>query len=405
MNEAQPPRVLLVVSGSIAAQKVPQLVCDLQNRSVRLRCILTAQGASFLNEKELAGLLPHAVFTDPWTPAKEKDIEHIALARQCDLVLVAPASANMLAKMTYGLADNLASTVLLATRAPMMVAPAMNTAMWENPATQHNIALLRQRGISIIGPAVGELACGEFGLGRMSDVNVIVENVMTRLQQSTRLKGLKALVTSGPTQEPIDPVRYISNRSSGKQGHAIAAALAQAGAEVTLISGPVHLPDPHGVRVIKVETAQEMFDACQAHLPADIAVCAAAVADWRPLTAAGEKIKKKPGEAPPALQFTENPDILAAIAQGPRRPRLVIGFAAETNDVADNAQRKLQKKGCDWLVANSVAGGDVFGKDNNTVTVYKSDGSAADKLPPQSKEAVAHDLVRMMVNHFTEAKL
>ena len=316
---------------------------------------------------------------------------HIRLSREADLVVVAPASADILAKMARGLADDLASTALLATDKPVLVAPAMNVRMWQHAATQANLTALLERGVRIIGPDEGDMACGEFGPGRLAEPDEIAAAISTYFGDSSPLAGRRALVTSGPTYEPIDPVRYIANRSSGRQGHAIAAALARHGAATTLVSGPTNLPDPAGVNVIHIETAQQMLDACQAALPADVAVCAAAVADWRVTTEATEKVKKTKGKLP-TLAMTENPDVLATLsAAGNARPQLVIGFAAETENIVANAQAKRTSKGCDWLLANDVSPeSGTFGGADNTIHLVSADG--VEDWPRMSKEDVADRL-------------
>jgi phosphopantothenoylcysteine decarboxylase/phosphopantothenate--cysteine ligase len=339
-----------------------------------------------------AALSEAPAHTDLFSADDEGRMGHIRLARETDVVVVAPATANILAKMAAGIADDLASTLLLATDRPILVAPAMNVVMWRHPATQHNLTTLKDRGVALVGPGAGDLACGESGAGRMAEPAEIVTAVATLLGGGRALAGRRALVTSGPTHEPVDPVRYLANRSSGKQGHAIAAALAAAGADTVLISGPTHLPDPPGVEVVWVETAAEMLAAVARTLPADIAVCAAAVADWRIADPSEEKITKDAGETP-SLRLVENPDILGHIARHPKhRPTLVIGFAAETTDVVDRAVAKRQRKGCDWIVANDVSPvSGTFGGDHNTVTLVTGDG--IDAWPPLSKTEVARRLL------------
>ena len=351
-------RVLLIVSGSVAAYKALELVRLLRRGGHAVTCVLTAGGAQFVTPLSLQALSEARVYTDLWSLTDESEMGHIQLSRAADLVVVAPASADILACMAAGRADDLATTLLLATDTSVLAAPAMNVRMWLHPATVANVALLRQRGVRFVGPDEGAMACHEFGPGRLAEPAAILAAIEAMLAppQPGPLAGRHALVTSGPTHEPIDPVRYIANRSSGRQGHAIAAALAALGARVTLVSGPVSQPDPPGVMVQRVETAVEMLGACQAALPADIAVCAAAVADWRVSNAAGQKLKKQPGAAAPALALTPNPDILATLAAaGPQRPRLVVGFAAETQDVVAQAAAKRVRKGCDWIVANDVS--------------------------------------------------
>ncbi len=349
-------RVLLIVSGGIAAYKALELVRLLRRDGTAVTAVLTEGGAQFVTPLSLQALTEEKVYSSLWSLTDESEMGHIQLSRAADLLVVAPASANMLAKMATGQADDLASTVLLATDKPVLVAPAMNVRMWTHPATQANMAPLRARGVQAVGPEEGAMACNEHGFGRLAEPPAILAAIQALLRPAARpLAGRHALVTSGPTHEPIDPVRYLANRSSGRQGHAIAAALAGLGARVTLVSGPVALADPPGVAVRRVETAEQMLAACTAALPADVAVCAAAVADWRVAEASDAKLKKAPGAPPPALALVPNPDILATLAAaGPARPRLVVGFAAETDDMLDHAQAKRARKGCDWIVANDV---------------------------------------------------
>ncbi len=373
-------RILLVVSGSVAAFKALAFVRLARAAGAEVRAVLTEGGARFVTRESLAALTGQAVHQDLW--AVEESIGHIQLARWAEVVVVAPASANMLARMAHGLTTDLASTVLLATRAPVMVAPAMNPAMWEHPATVANAALLRARGVVFVGPADGPMAEPESGPGRLVEPDVLLAAVLG----SRPLAGRHALVTSGPTHEPIDPVRYIANRSSGKQGHAIAAALVALGARVTLVSGPVAVADPAGAQVVRVESAREMLAATEAALPADVVVCAAAVADWRPEVAGAQKLKKQAGAAPPAIAMALNPDVLATISAHARRPRLVVGFAAETEHVVRHAQEKLARKGCDWIVANDVSG-DVMGGAENTVHIVTREG--VEDWPRMAKQDVA----------------
>jgi phosphopantothenoylcysteine decarboxylase/phosphopantothenate--cysteine ligase len=388
-------RVLLIIGGGIAAYKSLDLIRRLKERSARVRCILTAAARQFVTPLAAGALSGERVFTDLFDVTTEFDVGHIRMAREADLIIVAPATADLMAKMAGGHADDLASAVLLATGAPVLIAPAMNPQMWGNPATQRNLARLTEDGVLVVGPNSGEMAeRNEAGIGRMAEVPEIVAAAEPYLNRAAHasLRGKRVLVTSGPTHEPIDPVRYIANRSSGKQGHAIAAAAAAAGADVTLVSGPVNVPDPVGVSVIRVETARQMLDAVTKALPVDVAVFAAAVADWRVAEAHGSKIKKQGGTAP-ALGLIENPDILATIAHRKSgRPPLVIGFAAETDDLIAHAREKLARKGCDWIVANDVsAETGVMGGDRNTVHIVTSDG--VESWPPQSKEKVAQALV------------
>lgn len=371
-------RILLIISGGIAAYKSLDLIRRLRDRGSAVRCILTKGGAQFVTPLAVAALSEDKVYQDLFSLTDEAEMGHIRLSREADLVLVAPATADLMARMAAGMADDLAATALLATDKPVLMAPAMNTFMWAHAATQANLRTLMARGIRMIGPNSGDLACGETGAGRMAEVPEIiaaVEDHFAKAAAPKPLAGRRALVTSGPTHEPIDPVRYIANRSSGKQGHAIAQALADLGADVTLVSGPVALADPKGVRVVKVETARDMLNACLAALPAEIAVCAAAVADWR-VDAAEQKIKKTTGGAAPTLTFTENPDILATLsAAGPNRPSLVVGFAAETENLREHASAKRARKGCDWIVANDVSPATgTFGGDRNTFHLITADG-------------------------------
>ncbi|MBK1661141.1 bifunctional phosphopantothenoylcysteine decarboxylase/phosphopantothenate--cysteine ligase CoaBC [Paracraurococcus ruber] len=391
----QERKVLLVVSGSIAAYKALDLVRLLRRAGATVTAILTAGGARFVTKEALAGITGQRVHDDLW--AAEAEIGHIRLARWPDLVVVAPASADMLARMAQGRADDLAATVLLATRAPVLVAPAMNPAMWEHPATHANLALLQARGVRVVGPGTGAMAEPESGPGRLSEPPEILVAIEAILAPGTRpLAGRHALVTSGPTHEPIDPVRYIANRSSGKQGHAIAAALAALGARVTLVSGPVTVPDPPGVMVVRVESAREMLAACEAALPADIAVMAAAVADWRVAREATQKLKKEPGAGAPTLEMALNPDILATLSRHAQRPGLVVGFAAETEKVVQHATEKRLRKGCDWIVANDVSGG-VMGGERNTVHLVTAEG--VEDWPELPKAEVAERLSRRIAEH------
>lgn len=391
-------RVLLVISGGIAAYKSLELIRRLRERGVEVRAVLTEGATHLVTPLAVAALSENRVATNMWELTPEGEIGHIRLARDPDLVVVAPATANLLAKMAHGIADDLASTLLLATDRPVLVAPAMNVVMWEKEVTQANMAALRARGVHQVGPGVGAMACKESGAGRMAEVGEILAAIEAILVPARPLAGVRALVTSGPTLEPIDPVRFIGNRSSGKQGHAVAAALAEAGAEVTLVTGPVALPDPPGVRTVHVETAREMLAACEAALPADVAVCAAAVADWRPAEAAAHK-RKKDGRPAPAVTLVENPDILATLSRsGERRPRLVVGFAAETEDLEGNARAKLRRKGCDWVVANDVSpGSQTFGGNRNTVLLATAEG--LEQWPTMDKVEVARRLAQRIAAH------
>lgn len=386
-------RILLIVAGGIAAYKSLDLIRRLQDDGATVRCLLTSAGQRFVTPLSLAALSGQPVSEDLFAPGDDFGMAHIRLSRSTDVVLVAPATADLLAKMALGLADDLASTTLLAADKPVLVAPAMNAMMWAHPATRYNMALLQQRGVRVVGPAAGDLACGEVGDGRMAEVPDIVLALRT-LFTAGPLAGRRALVTSGPTFEPIDPVRFIGNRSSGKQGHAIAAALAGLGATVHLVSGPVALPDPAGITVTKVETAGEMLAACQAALPVDLAVCAAAVADWRVAQPAPGKLKKGAG-GPPQLALVTNPDILASLARSPLRPALLVGFAAETERVVERAQAKLAVKGCDLIIANdvSVAAG-TFGADDTQVWLVSPNG--VEPWPRLSKADMAARLAGLL---------
>lgn len=389
-------KVLLVIGGGIAAYKSLDLIRRLQDSGARVRCILTKGAQQFVTPLAAAALSGQRVHTDLFDRNDEAEIGHIGLARDADIVVIAPATANLLAKMAGGIADDLASTVLLATDRPVLAAPAMNPKMWQNPATRRNLATLKRDGISFVGPNDGALAEAETGTGRMSEPLEIVAAVEAVLSKKSGEQGLLAgrriIITSGPTVEPIDPVRYIVNRSSGKQGHAIARAAAAAGAEVVLVSGPVRLADPEGVETIHVESAREMLAAVESMLPADIAVFAAAVADWRSAASVEQKIKKDGGKIPP-LELVENPDILATVAGSPdKRPPLVVGFAAETEHVLDHARAKLARKGCDLIVANDVSHGTgVMGGDSNRVHLVSAEGVVS--WPTLSKEEVGERLI------------
>jgi phosphopantothenoylcysteine decarboxylase / phosphopantothenate---cysteine ligase len=391
-------RILLVISGGIAAYKSLDLIRRLKERGAGVRVVMTEAAQRFVTPLAASALSHERVYTDLWSLTDESEMGHLRLAQEADLVVVAPASADLLAKMTAGLADDLASTALLATDRPILVAPAMNHRMWANAATRGNIDILEARGVKRVGPNSGELAEGETGWGRMAEPVEIADAAAAILSAGIGiLAGRRALVTSGPTQEPIDPVRYISNRSSGKQGHAIAAALARLGAETVLVSGPVQEPDPAGARVLRVMTAEEMLAACEASLPADVAVCAAAVADWRVATQANQKLKKGSG-GPPLLQLAENPDILATLSRHRTRPGLVIGFAAETERVVEHAQAKRIKKGCDWILANDVSPATgTFGGSSNTVHLVT--GSGVEDWPTLAKSEVADRLAHRIAEH------
>jgi phosphopantothenoylcysteine decarboxylase/phosphopantothenate--cysteine ligase len=380
-------KILLIVSGSVAAYKALELIRLLRKEGAEVWPILTAGGARFVTKEALAGIAGARVHDDLW--AAEAEIGHIRLARWPDLIVLAPASANLLARAAWGTADDLATTVLLATRAPVLAAPAMNPAMWAHPATVANVAALAARGVGFVGPEEGPMAEPESGIGRLAEPPAILAAIAQALAAGP-LAGKHVIVTSGPTQEPIDPVRYIANRSSGRQGHAIAAALAALGARVTLVSGPVAITDPPGVTIRRVATAREMQAAVEAALPAEAAICAAAVADFRPEAAPDQKIKKEPGAPPPAIRLTLNPDILAGLAAHPTaRPRLVVGFAAETEKLIEHAAAKRARKGCDWIVANDVSG-DVMGGAENAVHLVTAAG--VESWPRLAKEEVARRL-------------
>ncbi len=370
-------RVLLIIGGGIAAYKSLDLIRRLKERKVHVRVILTKAAQHFVTPLSASAIVGERIFTDLFDQESEFDVGHIRLARETDLVLVAPATADLIAKMAHGLADDLASAVLLATRTKILLAPAMNPQMWAAKSTQRNLATLVADGVTTVGPNEGEMAeANERGFGRMAEPLEIAAAAEKLLKPHGPLSRKRVLITSGPTHEPIDPVRYIANRSSGKQGHAIAAAAAAAGADVTLISGPVNVPDPSGVSVIHVESAREMLAAAEKALPADVAIFAAAVADWRVANAGAQKIKKAPGARTPELSLTENPDILSTIAHRAKgRPKLVIGFAAETQNVAANAKAKLASKGCDWILANDVSPQTgIMGGDRNTIALVTKDG-------------------------------
>ena len=419
MSALRGKTVLLVIGGGIAAYKGLETIRAMMRRGARVVPVLTRGAEAFVTPLSAAALAGETAHTELLDLTAEARMGHIELSRSADLVVVAPASANLMARMAQGLADDLATTLLLATDTRALLAPAMNVRMWLHPATRRNQALLEGDGLRFVGPDVGDMACGEHGPGRMAEPEAIADAAEAMLREGSQkialgeeetmprdLAGCHALVTSGPTHEPIDPVRYIANRSSGRQGHAIAAALAGRGADVTLVSGPVAIPDPAGVRVVRVETAEEMLEAAQAALPADIAVFTAAVADWRAADVAGDKIKKSGAGHPPPLALVRNPDILATIAAGPDRPALVIGFAAETNDLLANARAKLDAKGADWIVANDVSmasgvAGGVMGGARNAVCLLSRDGSgvAVERWPEMGKDEVASRLAERIAVH------
>ena len=398
-------RILLIVAGGIAAFKSLELIRRLRERGAAVRCVLTDAGSRFVTPLSLQALSEDRVFSDMFSLTDESEMGHIELSREADLLVVAPATANLLARMAAGMADDLAATVLLATDKPVLAAPAMNVRMWTHAATVANVETLKKRGVTFVGPNDGAMACNEYGPGRMSEpeeIVVAIEAMLTaeRPPLEKPLAGKRAVVTSGPTREAIDPVRYISNHSSGKQGHAIAAALARLGADVTLVSGPVALADPTGLRTVHVDSADQMLAACLAAGTIDIAVCAAAVADWKAARPAVAKIKKRAGAPPPALELAPNPDILATLSKpGPKRPALVVGFAAETEDLVANAIDKRKRKGCDWIVANDVsAATGTFGGDRNTVHLISASG--VEDWPTLAKGDVAMRLAGRIALHF-----
>ncbi|MBR0559618.1 bifunctional phosphopantothenoylcysteine decarboxylase/phosphopantothenate--cysteine ligase CoaBC [Neokomagataea anthophila] len=388
-------RVLLIVGGGIAAYKALDVIRLLRAEGVSVRPVMTSSAKEFVTPLSLEALAGERVHDVLFAPTQESEIGHIRLARDADVVLVCPASANLMARMAHGLADDLATTLLLATTVPIVVAPAMNVRMWEHAATQANIAQLIERGVQFVGPDNGSMACGEVGMGRLSAPEAICRAVLAVMKRDNALQGKRVLVTAGPTREPLDPVRFLSNHSSGKQGYAIAEALVARGADVVLVSGPVSLPAPRGVTRISVETADEMLSACTHNLSVDAAICTAAVSDWRAKAAADQKIKKT--GAPPVLELSENPDILASICRHEQRPALVVGFAAETETVLQHATAKRLRKGCDWLVANDVSTG-VFGADHNRVTLLTARGAA--EWPQMSKRAVGERLAEEIVQFF-----
>ncbi len=396
-------RILLVITGGIAAYKSLDLIRRLRERGAGVRPVMTEASKHFISTLAVGALAADRVFDDLFSREDEQDVGHIRLAREADLVLIAPASADFIGKMALGIANDLASTILLAASCPVLIAPAMNPSMWRHPAVRRNVETVRRDGVRLIGPMRGEMAeSGEAGLGRMAEPLEIAAAAEALLDDGPKpLTGRRAIVTSGPTHEPIDPVRYIANRSSGKQGHAIAAALARLGADVTLISGPVAISDPGNVTTIQVESAREMLAAVEGQLPADIAVMVAAVADWRAAGQADEKIKKQPGEAPPPLLLTENPDILKTVGHHEKRPALVVGFAAETQNLEDNARAKLQRKGADWIVANDVSPDTgIMGGDHNRVRIVSQSG--IEDWPRMDKQSVADRLALAIAKSFED---
>ncbi len=393
-------KILLVISGGIAAYKSLELIRLYKKSGASVKCILTNGGSYFVTPFSVAALSEEQVFTDQWSLKDETEMGHIRLTREADIIIVAPASANLIAQMSYGLADDLASTTLLAADKQILLAPAMNPVMWQNQSTQDNIKTLVRRGVQMIGPCDGEMACGETGSGRMSEPKEIFDATIDYFSVNKPLKGLTALVTSGPTYEAIDPVRFIGNRSSGKQGYAIATALSNKGADVILVSGPTALINPKGIKTVRIESAKEMLDASLMTLPVNIAVCAAAVSDWAPAEFNDEKMKKDDGANPPHLDLIQTTDILKAISNHKNRPQLVIGFAAETNDLLENASKKLQTKKCNWIIANSVKNGSTFGCDQNAVTIIKH--GQTKEFPIADKEIIARDIVDEIVQYFNE---
>ena len=389
-------RILLIIGGGIAAYKASELVRLIRREGGEVTCVLTEAGSRFVTPLTLAALSENPVHTTLWDLKNEVEMGHIRLSREADLVVVCPATADLIARMAAGMADDLATTLLLATDKPVLVAPAMNVRMWQHAATVANIATLRARGITVLDPDEGAMACGEFGPGRLPEPPAILAAIH-RCFAPRPLAGRHVLITAGPTHEAIDPVRYIANRSSGRQGFALAAAAAVAGADVTLVAGPVDLATPAGVRRIDVISARDMAAAVDAALPADIAIMVAAVADWRPADAAPTKRKKDGSGAVPPLDLVENPDILATLGHGPRRPRLLIGFAAETDQVLDHARAKLARKGADWIIANDVSG-DVMGGSANTVHIIHADG--IDSLPRMDKADVARAIIAKVADAF-----
>lgn len=404
-------RILLIIGGGIAAYKSLELIRELSRRGIASRCIVTKGGQEFVTPLSVSALSGEKVFTELFDLDDESEMGHIQLSRSADLVVVCPATADLMAKAANGLANDLASTALLATDKPVLMVPAMNVRMWEHAATQRNVETLRGDGVTVMDPDEGAMACGEFGPGRLPEPLAIAERIQALLSDGPVLYGLEpkplagrhALITAGPTREPLDPVRFLSNHSSGKQGYAIAGALARAGARVTLVSGPVSLDPPAGVDFVPVETAREMLDACQSALPADLFVSVAAVADWRPSRAAAKKMKLKEGDGDPhpTLELSENPDILATLSRKKKhRPTLVIGFAAETHEVEALAIAKLKRKRCDWIVANDVSG-DVMGGTMNEVSLVTRDG-VEDRWPRMTKEDVAARLVARIAQEFDD---
>jgi phosphopantothenoylcysteine decarboxylase/phosphopantothenate--cysteine ligase len=397
--------VLLIIGGGIAAYKSLELIRRLAERGVTTCAILTRAGAAFVTPLSVSALSGEKVFQELFSLTDESEMGHIELSRSADLVVVAPATADLMGKLAAGLANDLASTALLATDKKILMAPAMNVRMWQSPSVARSFETLKKDGVVFVGPNDGEMACGEFGPGRMAEpleIAAAIENALKIASKNNEgpLAGMRALVTAGPTLEPVDPVRFLANQSSGKQGYAIADALARAGADTILISGPVSLASPAGVKLMRVTTAREMLAACEASLPADVLVMAAAVADWRPDIAANSKIKKSMDRVVPSIKLVENPDILATLAQGARRPRLVIGFAAETDEVVENAILKRARKGADWIVANDVSG-DVMGGERNRVHLISASG--VEDWPEMTKTEIGARLAARIANYLKGA--
>lgn len=395
--------LLLIIGGGIAAYKCLDLIRRLRERGVKIQAILTKGGAEFVTPLSISSLIEDKVYQELFSLTDEAEMGHIRLSRENDLILVAPATADIMAKMATGIADTLATATLLAANKQVMIAPTMNSQMWANPATQHNLSVLKERGILVVPPADGDLACGEVGTGRLAEVEDIISQIegFFLSSQDRPLSGKKIIITAGPTHEAIDPVRYIANHSSGKQGYAIAKSLRHFGADVTLVSGPTNLPVPKGVNRIEVTSAREMLNAVERSLPSDAVICVAAVADWYVDNPTDQKIKKQNGD-PPKLRFNENPDILKTVSNhADHRPELVIGFAAETQNVTEYAKSKLNKKRCDWIIANDISG-DVMGGDTNQVHLITSD--RIENWPHMSKNAVANELAKKIEVYFKEIK-
>lgn len=394
--------VLLIITGGIAAYKSLELIRLLRKANIGVRCILTKGGEQFVTPLSVAALSENHVYTDLWSLKDETEMGHIRLSREADLIVIAPASANTISAMAHGKANNLATTTLLAANKPIMMAPAMNHKMWENDATQKNIQTLKDNGVTVLEPEHGAMACNEEGIGRMQEPESIFNAIIEHFKLPLPLAGRSAIVTSGPTYEPIDPVRFIGNRSSGKQGHAIACALRDAGAKVTLITGPVALKDPESVKTIHIETANQMFQAAEEeHKDADIAICAAAPSDWKPTNVSEQKLKKRDNKSSPKITFEENRDILKMISESENRPTLVIGFAAETENLFQNAQDKLKKKGCDWILGNDVSDGKVFDQDETHIHLITSKNT--EDMGALTKDELAKELVNKIAKHLEKA--